>query len=317
MLLSLEQILPLLRCPKTGNNLKLSGDILTLEKQSYEDTLSRHFDPSYRVIHGLPVLIDFSNSIVDEAAIFHSPVVRPSYGRLSKHIRKLVAHPQKTTRDNIKYFVRLLKEITNKPKVLIIGGASIGAETQCLYSDPDIHVVAFDIFASDYIQFIADAHSIPLPDSYFDGVLIQAVLEHVLDPVRVVSEIHRVLGKDRCVYSETPFLQHVHEAGYDFTRFTEIGHRYLFKDFAVIKSGALSGAGTQLLWSLDFFFRGLFRSRNVGKLFKLLFFWLKYFDSLIPEPYSIDAACGIFFLGRKSDVSISCKSIIDCYKGAQ
>ena len=30
----------------------------------------------------------------------------------------------------------------------------------------------------------------------FDGVMIQAVLEHVLEPTRVVAEIHRVLKPD-------------------------------------------------------------------------------------------------------------------------
>jgi len=53
----------------------------------------------------------------------------------------------------------------------------------------------------------------------FDAVWIQAVLEHVLDPVRVVAEIHRVLRPGGLVYSEIPFMQEVHEGAYDFTRF--------------------------------------------------------------------------------------------------
>ena len=93
--------------------------------------------------------------------------------------------------------------------------------------------------------FIADAHNIPIVNEYFDCVIIQAVLEHVLRPNQVVNEIFRVLKANGIVYSETPFLQQVHEGPYDFTRFTESGHRYLFKNFELIKSGASDGAGLQ------------------------------------------------------------------------
>jgi len=126
-----------------------------------------------------------------------------------------------------------------------------------------------------------------------------------------------VLKADGLVYAETPFLQHVHEGPYDFTRFTDSGHRYLFKDFGLVRSGVLSGPGTQLLWSIDYFFRGLFRSRTVGKFFKLVFFWIQYLDKLIPEQYAIDAASGIYFVGRKRHEPAVPADIITYYKGAQ
>ena len=84
----------------------------------------------------------------------------------------------------------------------------------------------------------------------------------MLEPGRWCAEIHRVLKPGGLVYAETPFMQQVHEGAYDFTRFTESGHRYLFARFDLIDSGVTAGAGTQLLWSLDYFVRGLFRSRD-------------------------------------------------------
>ncbi len=170
---------------------------------------------------------------------------------------------------------------------------------------------------SENTQFVADAHRIPLPNDYFDCVIIQAVLEHVLSPDQVVKEIYRVLNKEGIVYAETPFLQQVHEGAYDFTRFTESGHRYLFKNFKLIDSGATAGAGTQLLWTIDFFSRSLFRNKNVGKLFKLLFFWLRYADNIIPEKYAIDSASGVFFLGMKTDKILLPSEIVEHYKGFQ
>ena len=69
---------------------------------------------------------------------------------------------------------------------------------------------------------IADAHYIPFRDGSFQGVLIQAVLEHVIEPEKVVGEIHRVLAKDGVVYSEI-FMQQVHEGAFDITRFSISG----------------------------------------------------------------------------------------------
>ena len=64
-----------------------------------------------------------------------------------------------------------------------------------------------------------------MPFKEIDLVIIQAVLEHVMYPNKVVSEIYRVLKNDGLIYSETPFMQQVHEGPYDFSRFTESGHR--------------------------------------------------------------------------------------------
>src|SRR4029079_11363432 len=114
------------------------------------------------------------------------------------------------------------------------------------------------------------------------AVLVQAVLEHVLDPARVVGEIHRVLRPDGLVYAETPFLQQVHAGPYDFTRYTSSGHRYLFRSFEEIAAGPVAGPGTQLLWSVDHLMRGVIRSELAGKLARALFFWLRYFDRLVP-----------------------------------
>ena len=104
-------------------------------------------------------------------------------------------------------------------------------------------MTAFDIYDTPRVQVVADAHQIPIRDEHFDGVVIQAVLEHVLEPQRVADEIWRVLKPGGLVYAETPFMQQVHEGAYDFTRFTESGHRYLFRRFDLIELGRVSRTG--------------------------------------------------------------------------
>lgn len=302
----------LLRCPKTGCRLTRIGNRLIADSDQSPN--------EYEIIGGYPVLIDFDRSVVSHDAIttLSSAIPRPAYRGFSAIIKRLVSPPKHTTSHNVQHILRLLADSKNPvPRVLIIGGGAIGQGMEPFYRDPRIAVVAFDIYAAPTIQFIADAHQIPLPNTSFDAVIIQAVLEHVLEPATVVAEIFRVLKPTGIVYAETPFLQHVHEGAYDFTRFTESGHRYLFKQFDVIASGASAGAGTQLLWSIEHFFRGLCRSRMIGKIMKLCFFWLQHVDRFIPESYNIDAASGVFFLGTKRAAPITAKDVIAQYQGAQ
>ena len=275
----------------------------------------------YPVVNNLPVLIDFSRSILSLDSIQSSrgasPVARVNHRGLSRKLRGLVAPPLASTRKNVAHIVDSLRKKKFLPLVLVVGGGSVGQGMEPLYRDPQIGIVAFDVYASPYVQFIADAHQIPFPDEVFDSVIVQAVLEHVVDPAVVVGEILRVLKKGGLVYSEVPFLQHVHEGAFDFTRFTDSGQRYLFREFELVGSGATAGAGTQLLWSIEYFFRSLFRSQGFGKFFKIAFFWLNYLDSIIPERFNIDAASGVYFLGQKPEKRSNNVNIISYYQGAQ
>ena len=83
----------------------------------------------------------------------------------------------------------------------------------------------------------------------------------------------------------------------------------------MIRSGALAGVGTQLLWALDGFGKGVFRSRMAGKLMKVLFCWLRLFDRLAPDAYNIDSAAEVFFWGRKSEHTLAPKAAIAHYQG--
>ena len=68
------------------------------------------------------------------------------------------------------------------PLVLVVGGSSIGNGTDGLYDSERLRLLAFDIVASEHVQLMADAHQIPLISGCVDAVVVQAVLEHVLNP---------------------------------------------------------------------------------------------------------------------------------------
>jgi hypothetical protein len=311
VLLEKKEVLEILRCPKTGNRLQQIANKLVVESGSQPI--------EYEIVENCPILIDFDKGIFNKDNFLALPslIETNSYHGVLGFFRNLVNPIQSASIENLKQFVDLLFSQQEHPRVLIVGGGIVGSVMNDFYNDPRISIVSFDVYTSPHVQFVADGHNIPLPDSSFDAVIVQAVLEHVLEPVLVVSEIYRVLKDNGIVYAETPFLQHVHEGAYDFTRYTESGHRYLFKNFEQIKSGFIAGAGTQLLWAIDNFFRGLFRSKQLAKVVKLSFFWLQYFDKLIPDSYNVDAASCVFFLGRKIDSQLPPRDILAHYKGAQ
>jgi SAM-dependent methyltransferase len=70
-----------------------------------------------------------------------------------------------------------------------------------------------------------DAARLPFHDRCFDGVICLEVLEHVRDPEKVLAEIARVLRPGGRGWVSMPFLYPLHDAPFDFQRYTEYGLR--------------------------------------------------------------------------------------------
>lgn len=316
-LLPLEDLTAILACPTCRSPLRPSTAGWSCTNRSCPASLTC-FSQAGR----WPILVDFSSSVLRQSEVMErsgsSPITRTRVSPVKRALSRVVFPPSRQAIANTKVFVDELTRTAARPVVLVIGGAAIGAGgTRLLYESPTIQIVGIDIYSSPITQLIADAHRLPFAAGSFDGVLIQAVLEHVLEPRTVVDEIHRVLKPTGIVYAETPFMQHVHEGPYDFTRFTESGHRWLFKDFERISSGSILGAGTQLQWSLSFTARGLLRSHRAGRAVHTALFWLRYLDGAIEPRFAVDAASAVYFLGRRSEASLRPTEIIDHYQGAQ
>lgn len=69
----------------------------------------------------------------------------------------------------------------------------------------------------------ADGARLPVSTACFDGVTCLEVLEHVADPSLVIAEIARVLKPGGHAWLSMPFLYPVHDAPFDFQRYTEYG----------------------------------------------------------------------------------------------
>ncbi len=276
--------------------------------------------------------------IADEASLFdaadyraghhHAGSERPrrmhavlrALGALSPSVSRKVS-PRQNFADLRARLERIASDQARRPRVLVVGGAVQGIGSEALLASGTIDFCETDVVIGPRTQLVCDAHNLPFRDRAFDAVICQAVLEHVVDPPRVVSEVHRVLRPAGYVYSETPFMQQVHMGAYDFTRYTMTGHRRLFRHFTELKCGAQCGPGMALAWAITYFvfsFLGSDRlQRGIARRLVALFtFWLPYIDEwLVRRAAAEDAASATYFMGQRSETTASDREIVARYSG--
>lgn len=191
--------------------------------------------------HGQPVLVDFDRSIFSRDEFLRrrgeSYLSRNNESKVLSRAFDLLLGTNYVARACCLRFLAQLKQDSERPRVLVIGGGPRGSGAEALYDDNSIDLVGTDIYPSSNTRIVADGHQLPFIDESFDGVWIQAVLEYVLDPPIVAAEIFRVLRPEGMVYADTPFMQPVHENAYDFTRYAVSGHRWLFRNFTLLDAG--------------------------------------------------------------------------------
>jgi SAM-dependent methyltransferase len=274
----------------------------------------------YPFVDGIPILIDEQSSIFSVDDYRSNAHEASANGGLGRFLPTRGVSPK--TVANFASFGELVRQGAAEPFVLVVGGQVAGHGMGDLLADERIRFVDSDVTIGPRTQIVCDGHSLPFADQSFDGVVIQAVLEHVLDPYRCVSEIHRVLKPNGLVYAETPFMAQVHAGAYDFTRFTPLGHRRLFRMFDEVSSGACIGPATALAWSYEYLLASVPRSRRGRQastvIGRLTSWWLKYLDlALIDRPGALDAAFGVYFLGTKADTALSDRELVRQYRGGQ
>jgi SAM-dependent methyltransferase/uncharacterized protein YbaR (Trm112 family) len=310
-----------LRCPACKGKLDLGAESVRC--------LTSGCGSSFPVAKGIPVLVNEKASLFSPASIIgHTdggagPSQVPTWKRfVRKWESRLVPSISKnwTAERNYRDFFEALRAKGGRPMILIIGGSTVGEGLSRYLKDPAFRFVESDIYFGPRTGLISDAHDIPFADATFDGVIIQAVIEYMVDPQRGVGEMHRILKPGGMVYSETPFMAQVHGGRYDFNRYSHLGHRRLFRGFREVSSGPVNGPGMALAWSYKYFLMSFFasrRARNVAHLFAhFTAFWLKYLDGyLISRPGVYDCALGYYFMGEKSDAVLPDRELIEGYRG--
>ncbi len=309
-----KELEALLCCPVCQAALQFSNNIYKCQNNH-----------EFPVTSGIPILINEKNSIF---AIEDFLKQKETFYKLSQE-KTLFASLKKLMPDisvnyavekNHEDFLQEISKISEAPKVLVVGGSHKGLGLDIILQNKKVKLAEGDVSFGERVQLIFDAHNIPFANASFDGVIIQAVLEHVADPSQCVEEIYRVLKNNGVVYASTPFMQQVHGGPYDFTRFTYLGHRRLFRKFEQIDAGISGGPGMSLSWAYKYFLLSFVKSKLGAHLVTIFahftsFFW-KYFDFFLRKhDRSYDAASGFYFIGRKSNQILADRELVKLYKG--
>ena len=95
-------------------------------------------------------------------------------------------------------------------------------------------------------DIVADIHNLPFENNAIEAILCFSVLEHVKDPFKAISELHRIMKTGGRALLSVPFIWPHHPGSYkDYWRFSEDGLRVLFGNFSyleIIKMGGYFSA---------------------------------------------------------------------------
>ena len=280
----------------------------------------------YPIVKRVPILVDEKMSLFSrEVFVQEQPTTWTPTSSVRRTVSRFLPSLSKNMKaaENFQFLGDLLDADRGGTAslVVVVGGSRLGQGMHEFVQRPRLDLVETDVSFGPRTHLVCDAHSLPFADGSVDAVVIQAVIQSLLDPSRCVAEIHRVLREDGLVYVETPFMQQGCVARFDFTRFTLLGQRRLFRDFEEIRSGAACGPGMALAWSYQYLLLSHTRRPALRVAIKgfarATAFWLKYLDHyLIEKPGTIDAASGLYFLGRRASSPLSDSDLVASYRGA-
>ena len=192
----------------------------------------------------------------------------------------------------------LVKNIKNKDIIALNLGSG--------NSNISYKIINIDIFPYKNVDICCDIAKLPFKDNSIDVIFCISVLEHVVNPEKVVSEINRVLKKDGIVYSSFPFIVGFHASPYDYSRRTYEGMKILFKDFKLIDLKCAGGPTSGMLWIIQEWVAILISFGNkyihtiILILMMILTFPIKFLDIfLINNSVAKNISSGFIYIGKK------------------
>ena len=147
---------------------------------------------SFPIVNGIPILIDERISIfsIDDFVKQYNTNFFSSQTTFEQAIKKFLPDISKNIKgkENFHKLAKLLLDQSSSPVVLVIGGSILGAGMKAIMATPNLELVESDVSFGPRTALVCDAHCLPFEDISFDCVMVQAVLEHVVDPWQCVEE---------------------------------------------------------------------------------------------------------------------------------
>ncbi|MGV0983525.1 MAG: class I SAM-dependent methyltransferase [Limnohabitans sp.] len=102
-------------------------------------------------------------------------------------------------------------------------------------------------------DIVADLNApLPIDNEVADSVISLSVMEHLREPQVFLGESHRILKRGGVMVLQVPFMWWVHEAPYDYYRYTQYGLRYMFEKAGFTDITVYPQTGFWVMWTLKF-----------------------------------------------------------------
>jgi len=102
-------------------------------------------------------------------------------------------------------------------------------------------------------DIVADLNEpLPIESEVADTVMSLSVMEHLREPHVFLNEAHRILKPGGVMVLQVPFMWWVHEAPYDYYRYTHFGLQYLFEKAGFVAVQVYPTTGFWVMWTLKF-----------------------------------------------------------------
>lgn len=125
-------------------------------------------------------------------------------------------------------------------------------------------------------DIVADLNErLPIKSEVAETVISLSVMEHLREPQVFLGEAHRILKSGGAIILQVPFMWWVHEAPYDYYRYTQFGLQYMFEKAGFAKIQVYAQTGFWVMWTLKFNYQTTRLIRGPWPVRKLMAFLLR------------------------------------------
>ena len=161
-----------------------------------------------------------------------------------------------------------------KEDMVKVAEGYVGVDWECSFHDRS----NVDVFA-DLSRLL------PFEDECADTIVSFQAMEHLPEPSHFLSECYRILKSGGGLFLTLPFMWEVHEAPYDYFRYTRYGLEYLLQKNGFVDIEIIENTGFWQMWVLKFNYHTERFARGPLKYLWIPIWWIGQVISPVLDRY--------------------------------